>query len=129
MSEPTGDPALPPARNTIMTKYFITRRQFLKLSSAAAATALIAVSCDSTVSNQTAPAGNRVVYKLSLRGRRGSNAAKKHNANKLFPTIEAAEMNRAHPGDNSRVVSVIISEERFNELFNNGGIDVADLRF
>lgn len=90
---------------------------------------MIAVSCDGSGSNQTAPAGNRVAYKLSLRGRRGSKAAKKHNANKLFSTIEAAEMNRAHPGDNSRVVSVIISEDRFNELFNNGITDVADLRF
>jgi len=107
----------------------VTRREFIVLSGAAAAAAMIAVSCDGSASNQTAPAGNRVAYKLSLRGRRGSRAAKKHNANKLFSTLEAAEMNRAHPGDNSRVVSVIISEDRFNELFNNGITDVADLRF
>jgi hypothetical protein len=107
----------------------VTRREFIVLSGAAAAAAMIAVSCDDSGSNQTAPPGNRVVYRLSLRGRRGSKAAKKHNANKLFATLEAAEMNRAHPGDNSRVVSVIISEDRFSELFGDGITDIADLRF
>jgi hypothetical protein len=68
------------------------------------------------------------VFRLSLRGRRGSNAAKSHNANKLFLTPEAADQNRAHPGDNSRIVSGVISESRFNELFNGGAVEVADLR-
>lgn len=106
----------------------ISRRKFIKLSGAFAAAALISVSCDGSGSNQTAPDGTRNVFKLSLRGRRGSNAAKKHNANTLFATMEAAEMNRAHPGDNSRIVSFLISEERFNQLFNNGNTTIADLR-
>jgi len=59
------------------------------------------------------------------RGRRGSNAAKSHNANKLFLIPQAA---RAHPGDNSRIVSIVLSESRFNQLFNGGAVEAADLR-
>ena len=101
--EPAGNAALPPARtNTYMRKSDITRREFLILSGAVTAAALVTVRCD----GGSGPGGAMTVYKLSLRGRRGSNAAKSHNANMLFATIEAADMNRAHPGDNSRIVSV-----------------------
>lgn len=102
-----------------------TRRDFLKLSGAAVA--LIVISCDDS-GTQTGPEGTRTVFKLSLRGRRGSNAGKSHNANHLFSTFQAADTNRAHPGDNSRIVTVVISESRFNELFDNGNLTVADLR-
>lgn len=101
-----------------------TRREFFKLS--AAAVALMVVSCDDSGSGSGA--NGRTAFKLSLRGRRGSNAAKSHNANHLFRTFEAADTNRAHPGDNSRIVTVDLSRERFNELFDNGNRDVADLR-
>ena len=108
----------------------ISRRQFIKLSGAVAATAFIGISCDGGGSgNSNAKAeGSVEVYRLSLRGRRGSNAAKSHNANKLFLTPEAADQNRAHPGDNSRIVSVILSEQEFNELFDGGALEVVDLR-
>ena len=109
-----------------MRKSDITRRQFLILSGAVTASALLTVTCDGGADTQTGPRGTRTVYKLSLRGRRGSKAAKSHNANKLFTTMEAAEMNRAHPGDNSRIVSVLISNARFNKLFK--GNAAADLR-
>jgi hypothetical protein len=102
-----------------------TRREFLKLSGAAVA--LMVISCDDS-GTQTGPGGTRTVFRLSLRGRRGSNAAKSHNANHLFSTFQAADGNRAHPGDNSRIVTVEISRDRFNELFDNGGTEVADLR-
>lgn len=102
-----------------------TRREFFKLSGAAVA--LLFISCDDS-SSRSGPNGTREVFKLSLRGRRGSNAAKSHNANFLFRTFQAADTNRAHPGDNSRIVTVVISRERFNELFDNGNADVADLR-
>ena len=99
-----------------------TRREFFKLSGAAVA--LLYVSCDGGGSG-----GNtREVFRLSLRGRRGSNAAKSHNANHLFRTFEAADTNRAHPGDNSRIVTEVVSRERFNMLFDNGRLDVVDLR-
>ena len=102
-----------------------TRREFLKLSSAAVA--LMFISCDDSGSGSGAN-GSRTAFKLSLRGRRGSNAGKSYNANHLYRTFEAADTNRAHSGDNSRIVTVDISRERFNELFDNGNTDVADLR-
>jgi len=113
-----------------MSIYDITRRKFIQLSGAVAATALIGVSCDggSNGDGQPGPEGTVEVYKLSVRGRRGSRAAKAHNANKLFLTPEAADQNRAHPGDNSRIVSIPLSNERFMELFNGGSAEVVDLR-
>ena len=108
-----------------MRKSDITRREFLILSGVVTATALVTVRCDGGGGGS---GGTATAYKLSLRGRRGSNAAKNHNANFLFATIEAADTNRAHPGDNSRIVSVVISRARFNQLFNNGKTEVADLR-
>ncbi len=110
-----------------MSKFDLTRRKFIQLSGAVAATAFIGISCDGGGSNSN-PDGTVEVCKLSLRGRRGSRAAKSHNANKLFLTPQAADQNRAHPGDNSRIVSVVLSESRFNQLFNGGAIEVADLR-
>ena len=106
----------------------ISRRQFIKLSGAVAATAFIGISCDGGGSTNNNTEGTVEVYRLSLRGRRGSNAAKSHNANKLFLTPQAADQNRAHPGDNSRIVSVILSEQEFNELFDGGALEVIDLR-
>lgn len=106
-----------------MSKSDITRRDFLLLSGAVTAAALFTVRCDGGGGS----GGAATAYKLSLRGRRGSNAAKNHNANFLFATPEAADANRAHPGDNSRIVSVPISRARFNELFR-GNSSVADLR-
>lgn len=107
----------------------INRREFIKLSGAVAATAFLWTSCDGHNELITPGTGAVTVYRLSLRGRRGSNAAKIHNANKLFVTPEAADRNRAHPGDNSKIVSVIISESDFNRLFDGGALEVADLRF
>ena len=113
-----------------MAKFNINRRQFLKFSGAVAATAFIGISCDSGGNSQTDGDGfgSIEVYRLSLRGRRGSKAAKSHNANKLFLTPQAADQNRAHPGDNSRIVSVVLSEQKFNELFDGGALEVIDLR-
>jgi len=112
-----------------MFKHSLTRRKFLKLSGAAAAAGVIFIACDGGGSGtQAGPQESREVFKLSLRGRRGSNAAKSHNANHLFSTFQAADNNRAHPGDNSRIVTVVISGARFNELFDNGNTTVADLR-
>ena len=111
-----------------MSKFDLTRRKFIQLSGVVAATAFIGISCDGGDGNQSSPDEAVMVYRLSVRGRRGSNASKIHNANHLFLTPEAADQNRAHPGDRSRIVSVIISESRFNQLFNGGALEVADLR-
>ncbi|MDJ0522278.1 MAG: hypothetical protein QNJ90_09415 [Planctomycetota bacterium] len=76
------------------------------------------------VAQQTGP---QIVYKLSGRGRRISNAAKSHNANKLFVSQAAADANRAHPGDRSRIVELPVSPARWEQLFG-GGFQIADLR-
>jgi hypothetical protein len=63
---------------------------------------------------------------LSGRGRRVSQAAKRHNANKLFASADLARRHRAHPGDTSEVVSVQVSPEFHQLVFADG--DIADLR-
>ncbi len=67
------------------------------------------------------------VFKRSGRGRHVSNAAKKHNANHLYRTLEAALGDPAHPGDKSKVVMVEINRTMFNKLFP-GNKQIADLR-
>jgi hypothetical protein len=73
-------------------------------------------------------AGTREIYRLSLRGRRGSKAAKLHNANLRFATQDAADANRAYPADRSRIVRLIVSEDEFDRLFTSRSSMVADLR-
>ncbi len=60
------------------------------------------------------------VFRLSSRGRRTSNAAKKHNANHLFTNEATADKNRAHKGDRSRIVKLTISRAEFDRLFSKG---------
>ena len=67
------------------------------------------------------------VFKRSARGIHVSNAAKSNNANKFYRTMLAAKRGRAHKGDNSYVVELIINKSMFNKLFANGKL-VADLR-
>jgi hypothetical protein len=69
-----------------------------------------------------------VMYRLSLRGRRGSRAARKHNANLRFATARAANRNRAHAGDNSRIVAIPVSLNDYLRLFVKRRSLVADLR-
>jgi hypothetical protein len=72
-------------------------------------------------------AGPQTVYRLSTRGRRASNAAKKNAANKLFVSEAAAFAGRAHPADRSRVVRVRVSAAFWNRHFGAGQAAV-DLR-
>lgn len=69
-----------------------------------------------------------MIFRLSLRGRHGSRAARRHNANMRFRTREAANRHRAHPGDRSRIVPLTISVEDFHRLFVSQHTHVADLR-
>ena len=46
----------------------------------------------------------------------------------LFATWEAADANRAHSGDRSRIVRVNISPARLMRLFTAPGREVVDLR-
>ena len=104
----------------------ISRRVFLAAAGAAGLTSL--VGCGS--GGGAGPTGGDtqyVAYRLSTKGKRTSNAAKRNAANKLFTTPAAADLGRAHLGDASAIVRVDLSAERWMQLFG-GGNDVIDLR-
>ena len=106
-----------------------SRREFIALSGTAVAVlAVFPLSGCGGGSSSTSDVQPLSVYRLSCRGKRASQAAKKNNANKLFATWEAADANRAHPGDRSRIVQVNISPSRYEQLFLTPGRDVVDLR-
>jgi hypothetical protein len=105
----------------------LSRRQFLAIGGALAAGALAGGAAAALPAPQGA-FGAQTVFRLSLRGRRGSRAAKNHNANLLFASAAVADANRAHPGDNSRVVSFTVSADEFDRLFTSRNSEVADLR-
>ena len=67
------------------------------------------------------------VFKRAGRGIHVSNAAKKNNFIKLYKTRLAALRGRAHKGDKSYVVELVINKTLYNKLFANGKL-VADLR-
>ena len=111
-----------------MAKMDVSRRGFLQVFAATGLAQL--VGCGTGLMVQDPTGGSRggvVVFKRSGRGMRISNAAKAHNANHLYATAEAAAADLAHPGDRSRVVSVVVSQRRFDELFP-GGLQQVDLR-
>ena len=101
-----------------MGKQALTRRAFLGISTSAAA--VMVTGCP--IKGQGV-----VVYRRSGRGRRVSNAAKKHNANRLYKNLLAATLDTPHPGDNSKVVKITINRATYDRLFA-GGRTVADLR-
>ncbi|HPK03805.1 MAG TPA: hypothetical protein PLS90_15260 [Candidatus Sumerlaeota bacterium] len=102
----------------------MNRRRFVQLSLLLSLPSLAALPSLSPAATTTA--ATRSVYRLSVRGRRGSRAAKSHCNNKLFASAEAADRNRAHRGDHARIVSFQMSEEDFSTLFSHS--EVADLR-
>lgn len=109
-----------------MSKTRLTRRDFILLSGSFAAISLIGISCDSE--SETETQGTREVFLQSARGRRASQAEKKHYANRLYATEDAALADLPHPGARPRIVMVTTSRSRFNELFDNGRSLVVDLR-
>jgi hypothetical protein len=106
---------------------WLTRREFLVLGGMLAAGSVVG---RRALAQATAQGGAEapVIFRLSLRGRRGSKAGKLHNANLRFATEAAANAHRAHPGDNSRIVKIVVSADEFDRLFTSRGSDVADLR-
>jgi hypothetical protein len=104
-----------------------SRREFLVVGGSAALVAVGTALPGSTraVASSTQ---NHIIYRLSLRGARGSRAAKLHNANKRFANAAAANLHRAHPGDRSRIVGVVVNDSTFRRLFPSPGVEVADLR-
>ena len=109
-----------------MSNTKLTRRDFILLSGSFAAISLIGISCDSESGTETQ--GTREVFLLSARGRRASQAEKKHYANRLYATEDAAIEDLPHPGARPRVVMITTSKSRFDELFNDGKNLVVDLR-
>lgn len=109
-----------------MPELSISRRVFLAAAGAAGLSSLVGCgSGGSSAGGETnAP---YATYRLSTKGRRASRAAKINAANKLFATPAAAELGRAHPGDNSAVVPVDLSEARWMQYFG-AGVDTIDLR-
>lgn len=72
--------------------------------------------------------GGMMVFIRSGRGISGiSNAAKKHNNNRIYLTEAAALGDMPHPGDKSVVKTIVISDGLFAKLFPNGN-EIADLR-
>jgi len=114
-----------------MPRGHLTRRQFLILGgTVAAGTAVIGPGAALAPRKAAAgvPAGPVNIFRLSLRGRRGSKSAKIHNANLRFATAEAADLHRAHLGDNSRIVQIVVSADEFDRLFTSRNTEMADLR-
>ena len=97
----------------------MTRRTFL--AGAAAASAVTMTGCP------LLPPDWVVIYRRSGNGLHVSNAAKRHNANHRYADALVAALDKAHPGDNSKVVSLTISRREYNRLFPQGRLDV-DLR-
>jgi hypothetical protein len=61
-----------------------------------------------------------IAFKRSGKGRHVSNAAKKHNANRVYATACAATRDAPHPGDKSKVVPISMSWDTYNNLFRHG---------
>ena len=110
-----------------MPRLELTRRKFLAVAGTLAAGALAPRRTAAAAAPQGLP-GPVQIFRLSVRGRRGSNAAKLHNANMVFATETAADQHRAHPGDLSRIVAIVVSADEFDRLFTSRNTDVADLR-
>ncbi len=73
--------------------------------------------------------GNGVLaFKRSGRGLNISNAAKSHNANRLYMNFAAANGDEPHPGDNSKVVQIVIPLQMWNTYFLNGRRAIFDFR-
>ena len=102
-----------------MARRSVSRRMFLALAAGAGAAAVTGCAPKSP--------GPVTIYKRSGRGGHVSNAAKKHNANRLYADAAVAAQDLAHPGDGSKVVSLIISRQEFDRLFANGR-QIVDLR-
>ena len=69
----------------------------------------------------------RTIYRLSSGGLPVSDAVREHNDNMRFKTREAADQNRAHPADMSRIVPFKVSVTEYHRLFRRRS-HVADLR-
>lgn len=111
----------------------LTRRVFLRWAAGAGLLSLAGCPMpgggdgDGNGGNGNGGAGGMIVFKRSGRNLSVSNAAKKHNANRLYKTAEAAASDAPHSGDPSRVVQVVIPTLLGMQLFPPGQL-IVDLR-
>lgn len=104
----------------------VNRREFIAASGAAAAVALSPLPVSAAPTKAQA---HRTIYRLSVRGRRTSRAAKSFCANMRFKTKQAAATwPRPHPGINARIVPVGVSIDEFHLFFIAAHRHAVDLR-
>ena len=104
----------------------ITRRQFVKVAGVLGVAQI--TGCLQSFPFKPGLGTGVIAYKRSGRGIKGiSHAAKKHNANHVYSTFEAAMNDLPHPGDKSRVVEIAMNGNLHALLFANGN-NTADLR-
>lgn len=104
----------------------MTRRQLLVAFGAVAA-GLAAAPARIAAMPSLRARGRRRIYRLSSSGLRASTGTRAHHANLRFRTRRAADLGRAHPGDNAKIVPLDVSVEEFHRLFPRG-IQWVDLR-
>jgi hypothetical protein len=116
----------------------LTRRRFIVTGSLVAAGAALGGSADAAAGSPKkgkhkrrgpkSRSGHHTIFRLSVRGRRASQAAKRFCANFRFKTKNAAaRYPRPHPRINARTVSLVVSGDELFRLFGRNG-QVADLR-
>lgn len=120
----------------------ITRRRFIAASSAAAAGVALTSPLDAFQKASTASTSAKApqkpvkgkgkglkMYRLSVRGRRQSNIAKRVCANLRFKTKDAARRHPLpHPGIHAKIVPLDVSASEFHRLFIARNSHAADLR-
>lgn len=120
-----------------MSSSDLTRREFLVTGSTLVVSLVTAVpSVAQPLSPRVPPKRKKSlrIWRWSGRGRRVSQAALKHAANRRYATKRAALSDLPHPGANLRLVQIDISKEEFIRLFIQRGTGrpkftpIADLR-
>jgi hypothetical protein len=108
----------------------ITKRNFLKILGLSSTSLLGTFPGFDAVS--TLNSGPCYVYHTSSRKRRACNACKSHAANRIYPSRDLADLNRAHPGCNCRIVKEEIGWQDYVKAFwhsSRGGAAVYDRRW
>ncbi len=104
-----------------------SRRKFLQIAGGALGAGVLAANKALAVISLPLGETHVRIYRKSVRGRRGSQAAKSAYANLRFATKKTAEEYVVHAGDHSRVVALDVSLKEYLRLFQ-GGRKVIDLR-
>jgi hypothetical protein len=97
----------------------VTRRQLL-VALGSLAGGLAAAPARIVAAPSRRARGRRRIYRLSSSGRRASTGTRAHHANFRFRTRRAADLGRAHPGDDAKIVPLDVSVEEFHRLFPRG---------